>query len=62
MFLSLPHYRPRTGYSDDGSHINVNEMIDVSVFERWQADLTYRPANLVGWAQRKNVNRTQLQT
>ena len=27
---------------DDGSHININETIDASVFKRWRADPTYR--------------------
>jgi hypothetical protein len=44
----------------DGSHINVNETIDASVFERWRADPTYRPANLV--EQRKKVDPAQLHT
>jgi hypothetical protein len=47
---------------EDGSHINVNETIDASVFERWRADPTYRPANLVEWAQRKKVDPAQLHT
>jgi hypothetical protein len=36
--------------------------IDASVFQRWRADPTYRPANLVEWAQRKKVDPAQLQT
>jgi hypothetical protein len=47
---------------EDGTHININETIDASVFKRWRADPTYRPANLVEWAQRKNVDPAQLQT
>ena len=47
---------------EDGSHINVNETIDASVFERWRADPTYRPANLVEWEQRKKVDPAQLHT
>ena len=47
---------------EDGSHININETIDASVFQRWRADPTYRPANLVEWAQRKKVDPAQLQT
>ncbi len=47
---------------EDGSHININETIDANVFKRWRADPTYRPANLVEWAQRKKVERAQLQT
>ena len=40
-------------FRDDGSHININETIDVTVFERWRAEPNYRPANLsrVGTAQ-----------
>lgn len=47
---------------DDGTHPTVNETIDVSVFERWRADPTYRPKNLVEWAGRKKVAPAQLQT
>lgn len=47
---------------DDGSHINVNETIDASVFARWRADPNYRPANLVEWATRKKVDPAQLRT
>ena len=47
---------------DDGSHININETIDASVFKRWRADPTYRPSNLVEWAHRKNVDPAHLQT
>lgn len=47
---------------DDGSHANVNETIDVSVFGRWRADPTYRPANLIEWAQRRKVDPAQLRT
>jgi hypothetical protein len=46
----------------DGSHININETIDASVFKRWRSDPTYRPANLVEWAQREKVDPAQLQT
>src|SRR5262249_41943890 len=37
----------------DGTHSNVNETIDVSVFDRWRADPTYRPRNLVDWARQR---------
>jgi uncharacterized protein (DUF2235 family) len=47
---------------EDGSHININETIDANVFKRWRADPTYRPANLVEWAQRKKVDPAQFQT
>jgi hypothetical protein len=47
---------------DDGSHVNVNETIDASVFKRWRANPTYRPANLVKWARRRNVDPAKLET
>jgi hypothetical protein len=40
----------------DGTHINVNETIDVSVFDRWRSDPQYRPNNLVDWAKRHGVD------
>jgi uncharacterized protein (DUF2235 family) len=46
---------------DNGTHTNVNETIDVSVFQRWRADPTYRPANLVEWAKRKKADPASLQ-
>ena len=61
----LPLYRvigQEPDVQQDGTHINVNETIDTSVFERWRADPTYRPKNLVDWAQRKKVDPAQLQT
>jgi uncharacterized protein (DUF2235 family) len=63
--ISPPLYRTigqEPDVREDGSHINVNETIDASVFQRWRADATYRPANLVEWAQRKKVDPAQLQT
>jgi len=63
--VSSPLYRTigrEPDVRDDGSHINVNETIDATVFQRWRADPTYRPANLVEWAQRKKVDPAQLQT
>lgn len=40
----------------DGTHFNVNETIDGSVFDRWRFDSAYRPPNLSEWAQRKSVD------
>jgi hypothetical protein len=40
---------------DDGTHINVNETIDRSVFDRWRHENAYRPPNLEEWAKRHNV-------
>lgn len=47
---------------ENGTHTNVNETVDVSVFQRWRADPKYRPINLIEWAKRKNVDPAQLQT
>lgn len=41
---------------DDGAHVTVNETIDATVFDRWRADPTYRPTNLLEWARRKRVD------
>lgn len=63
--VSSPLYRVigrEPDVRDDGSHININETIDATVFERWRADPKYRPANLVEWARRKKVDPAQLQT
>ena len=63
--VSSPLYRVigrEPDVRDDGSHININETIDVTVFERWRAEPNYRPANLLEWAQRKKVDPAQLQT
>lgn len=46
----------------NGTHTTVNETIDASVFQRWQADPTYRPPSLVEWAKRKNIDPTRLRT
>jgi hypothetical protein len=64
-FVSSPLYRTigrDPEVRDDGSHINVNETIDGTVFKRWRADPNYRPANLVEWSRRKKVDPGQLQT
>jgi uncharacterized protein (DUF2235 family) len=61
--VSQPLYRPMGPEPDireNGIHTNVNETIDASVFERWRSDPTYRPPNLVEWAQRKKVDPAQL--
>jgi Uncharacterized alpha/beta hydrolase domain (DUF2235) len=64
-WFSSPLYRiigQEPDIREHGSHTNINETIDASVFKRWRADPTYRPANLVEWAQRKNADPAQLQT
>jgi uncharacterized protein (DUF2235 family) len=54
-----PHFRPigeDPEVRDDGTHANVNETIDRSVFDRWRTVPDYRPPNLSEWASRKNVD------
>jgi len=56
--LGKHYYRPigaEPVYSETGHVHTINESIDGSVFERWHADPTYRPKNLVEWASRKKV-------
>jgi uncharacterized protein (DUF2235 family) len=45
---------------DDGTHSNVNETIDASVFDRWRQDSRYRPPNLAEWAARHKVTLADL--
>jgi hypothetical protein len=40
----------------DAVTTTINETIDVSVFDRWRSDGTYRPENLSDWANRRNVD------
>jgi uncharacterized protein (DUF2235 family) len=35
---------------------NINETIDSSVFDRWRADMAYRPRRLRSWARMKSVD------
>ncbi|MEK9285397.1 DUF2235 domain-containing protein [Bradyrhizobium sp. ISRA442] len=61
--ITKPFYRTigqEPDVRDDGAHVNVNETIDKSVFDRWRADASYRPKNLVEWADRKHVNPASL--
>jgi uncharacterized protein (DUF2235 family) len=44
----------------DGTHSIVNETIDSSVFDRCRAVSDYRPPNLVDWANRHEINLTDL--
>jgi uncharacterized protein (DUF2235 family) len=41
---------------DKTTTTTINETIDVSVFDRWQKDKNYRPANLVDWATRHQAD------
>jgi uncharacterized protein (DUF2235 family) len=58
-----PYFRPIGAdpeVRDDGTHTNVNETIDKSVFDRWRTVPTYRPRNLMEWATRKKVDPAKL--
>ena len=52
------YYRPiGMPPKDEGQGVtNINETIDVSVFERWRTDPNYRPPGLNAWAKLKNLN------
>jgi hypothetical protein len=57
--MSRRHYRPIGAdpeEREDGTHRNVNETIDSSVFDRWREVPQYRPPNLNDWAKRKSVD------
>jgi uncharacterized protein (DUF2235 family) len=61
--ISKPFFRTigeNPDLRDDGTHTNVNETIDQSVFERWRTVPTYRPPNLTEWAARKKVDPARL--
>lgn len=61
--VSPPLYRPigrDSEVQDNGTHTNINETVDRSVFDRWRADAAYRPNNLTEWAKRKNVDPAKL--
>jgi len=47
---------------DGGTHSNVNETIDVSVFQRWQNNSSYRPYGLQEWAERNKVDLDAIKT
>jgi uncharacterized protein (DUF2235 family) len=60
---SRPFYRTigqEPDVKDDGTHTNVNETIDQSVFDRWRKVPTYRPSNLTEWASRKKIDPAKL--
>jgi uncharacterized protein (DUF2235 family) len=61
--ISRPFFRTigeNPDVRDDGTHTNVNETIDQSVFERWRTMPTYRPSNLTEWAARKRIDPAKL--
>jgi uncharacterized protein (DUF2235 family) len=62
-FFSRRFYRPVGLPPDKGTQATtsrINETIDGSVFERWRADRTYRPPNLVAWSKEKGVDPAKL--
>ena len=44
----------------DGTHTNINEAIDASVFDRWRRNATYRPPNLASWAEQHGIDPASL--
>jgi Uncharacterized alpha/beta hydrolase domain (DUF2235) len=61
--ISRRYYRPigeAPREDDDGTHTNVNETIDASVFDRYRADTGYRPPSMVEWAKRYQVAPAEL--
>jgi hypothetical protein len=63
--FSRHYYRPigeAPKEDDDGTHTNVNETIDASVFDRYRADTGYRPPNVVEWARRYQVVPAELRS
>jgi uncharacterized protein (DUF2235 family) len=44
----------------DAVTTTINESIDVTVFDRWRSDATYRPKNLTDWAKRRKVDPASL--
>lgn len=63
--VSRPYYRPvgeAPRVAANGTDSNVNETIDASVFQRWQADANYRPPGLVDWERRYNTSIAGLKT
>jgi hypothetical protein len=63
-WLSSRHYRPigdAPTVTSTGTHKNVNETIDISVFDRWRIDSTYRPPNLRSWAKGRGVDPSKMQ-
>jgi uncharacterized protein (DUF2235 family) len=57
--LWIRYYRPigpdpvKVGHDTTS---NINETIDVSVFDRWRKDHSYRPQNIADWAARRGLN------
>lgn len=57
--LGRPYYRAigaAAVVSEGKTTTTINETIDATVFDRWRKDPTYRPANLVTWAQNHQID------
>lgn len=48
--------------SEEKTTHNINETIDVSVFNRWRNDPDYRPKNLSDWAKRHSIDIASLRS
>lgn len=62
-WTSRRSYRPIAPEPFEGStgvHTRVNETIDLSVFDRWRDDSSYRPPNLVEWGKRYDVDPAEI--
>jgi uncharacterized protein (DUF2235 family) len=63
LTLGKHHYRP-IGFEpfDTGDAVTttINETVDVTVFDRWRYDGTYRPNNVLDWAKRRTVDPSTL--
>jgi uncharacterized protein (DUF2235 family) len=60
--LGRRYYRPiGVPPNDEGEGVtNINETIDISVFDRWRADSKYRPPKLRSWATLKQVDPSRI--
>lgn len=61
--FSKRHFRaiaPPPFKGERGTHTRVNETIDVSVFDRWRSNASYRPANVADWAKRYYVDPSEI--
>lgn len=63
--FGIPYYRP-IGTKPVETAVDVtsfiNETIDRSVFDRWRADSTYRPQNLLDWSSTYQVDPSSIST
>jgi uncharacterized protein (DUF2235 family) len=61
--VSRPYFRPIGKAPDVGTKYTtstINETVDSGVFDRWRADTTYRPPNVLEWAARFKANPADL--